>query len=347
MIHQQRLMLRMAMAIHEQLQPKTTNEPRIQLPTELWHQVELLNRKCHKAIEQNWTLSANRLNRDMRAAIERLRYEVSELENRFRPINHVNSIASVRDIRSDLMSLHDEFEHVALNLRERTLSVTTEAIVLEGTYLGPFEIRLALKKESEGLPFSYRVIAVDPNPAAANESVTHPHVQDESVCEGDGKQPIRQALEQGRLLDFFLIVANLLRTYNSGSPFVALSDWQGVECSDCGTVVDNDDRWTCQECETAICSECNILCPGCSDVFCHDCVSRCEGCDEHFCNGCLDSCSDCGATLCQDCLENDERCSCNEQEVEAKEMQEGRAGPQSENETAVQSDRLGQVALPA
>ena len=39
---------------------------------------------------------------------------------------------------------------------------------------------------------------LDANPADANHSVTHPHVQDEAVCEGEGRQPVRRALEQGR-----------------------------------------------------------------------------------------------------------------------------------------------------
>ncbi len=38
------------------------------------------------------------------------------------------------------MSLHEEFEQVESNLRERWLSVTTDTIELEGVYLGPFEI---------------------------------------------------------------------------------------------------------------------------------------------------------------------------------------------------------------
>ena len=49
---------------------------------------------------------------------------------------------------------------------------------------------------------------------------------DERLCEGDGRSAIRQALAQGRLLDFFMLVAGGLRTYNAESPFVALEIWE-------------------------------------------------------------------------------------------------------------------------
>ena len=36
----------------------------------------------------------------------------------------------------------------------------------------------------------YRVIALDPHPATKSESITHPHVQDERLCEGEGHAAI-------------------------------------------------------------------------------------------------------------------------------------------------------------
>jgi hypothetical protein len=88
-----------------------------------------------------------------------------------------------------------------------------------------------------------RVIAKDPPPCESRENVTHPHVMDETLCEGHGRHAIRQAIAQGRLLDFFTLVANGLRTYNEESPFVALELWYGAACSDCGAVVDDEDRF--------------------------------------------------------------------------------------------------------
>ena len=50
--------------------------------------------------------------------------------------------ATAHDIYQDLVALRQEFEELDYDLRERRLSVVTEPIVLEGVYLGPFEIRL-------------------------------------------------------------------------------------------------------------------------------------------------------------------------------------------------------------
>ncbi|MDP7019580.1 MAG: hypothetical protein QGG36_27535 [Pirellulaceae bacterium] len=351
MTRQQRLLMRMAIAIHEQLHSKTAHDKCVGLPTAAWEQCESRNRKLQKATQRGWNLAANRLIQDLRLAVERLCKEIAELDHKLRPSGGEGRKASVADIYADLVAMHDEFEDVVFNRRDHTLSVTTEAIELDGVYLGPFEIRLDWTDLLEGHPSNYRVIAVDPNPAAANESVTHPHVQDEAVCEGDGHQPIRNAMEQGRLLDFFMIVANLLRTYNSGSPFVSLSDWHGVECADCGSTVCDDERWTCEKCETTVCGECYYNCPGCDGIFCNECMTRCEGCDENHCSGCMKQCSGCDAELCQGCLNDNERCSdCHDQELEeeAKEMEGDGSGHRDDDAGApLQPNGLGQVAVPA
>ncbi|HUT58728.1 MAG TPA: hypothetical protein VNA25_12855, partial [Phycisphaerae bacterium] len=56
---------------------------------------------------------------------------------------------SLRDIYLDLQQAEDEFGDLAYDTKEQTLSVTTEAIKLEGVYLGPFEIRLDIRRLGE------------------------------------------------------------------------------------------------------------------------------------------------------------------------------------------------------
>ena len=229
MTRNERLLVRIATAIHDHIMPKQHATKSIELPAAAWQQCETLLRKMRRASQRDWQFAAGRLRRDLRMALERLHGELLELDRQLeRPIEKAQR-ASVGDIHADLFALHEEFEEVSFDRRGHTISVTTEPIELDSVYLGAFEIRLDWSDLSEGHPHNYRVIALDANPAAANDSVTHPHVQDEAVCEGDGHQPIRKALEQGRLFDFFVIVANLLRTYNSASPYVSLSDWYGVE----------------------------------------------------------------------------------------------------------------------
>ncbi len=340
--------LRRASAIYHHLQTAQPAQSTVAWPSAAWQRCELLSRRLRRASERGWHLTAARLQRELRELLRRLAAEFTAIERQIEPHLHDRPTASVRDIHADLKALQQEFDEVSVDRRQGTISVTTEPIELEGVYLGAFEIRLELNTPTPNHAHTYRVVAADPHPAAANESVTHPHVQDETVCEGDGRGPIAQALTQGRLFDFFVIVANLLRTYNAGSPYVSLEDWHGVECADCGSMMTADDRWTCEKCQTSICDGCSIRCPACDDVCCGECVSGCSGCDEHHCDACLDSCSQCDANVCPGCLDENERCpDCPNPETETHDDELAAGEHNRGTDAPVQSDRLGETAVPA
>ena len=103
----------------------------------------------------------------------------------------VRSIASQGDIYQDLLALEEEFPEVQIDLAEAQISVTTEPLILEGIHLGPFQIRLDWQQLKATHP--YRVVALEANPAASNEEITHPHVNGQLVCEGDGRVAIAAA----------------------------------------------------------------------------------------------------------------------------------------------------------
>ena len=115
---------------------------------------------------------------------------------------------SATDVYHDLLALKGEFEEVEIDLEENDLSVTTDDIDLDGVCLGPFQIRLEWQQIGQASQ-PYRVIALDPHPATKSDEITHPHVQDERLCEGDGRAAIADALAEGRLLDFFLLVSQV------------------------------------------------------------------------------------------------------------------------------------------
>ena len=122
------------------------------------------------------------------------------------------------------MALKGEFTNLDIDIKAHEVAVTTDKITLEDVLLGEFEIRL--KWDCIGrVQKPYRVIARDPHPAAKNEDVTHPHVQDEHLCEGEGQTAIAAAIAEGRLYDFFLLVSQVLHTYGRGSAYVALDRW--------------------------------------------------------------------------------------------------------------------------
>jgi hypothetical protein len=226
--------------------------------------------------------------------------------------------------------------------------VTTEPVVLEAIDLGRFQIRLSWQRLHDDQP--YRVVALDPAPAACNSSVTHPHVNDEILCEGDGRASVRRALAEGRLFDFFTMVGRLLQTYAPGRAHVELDQWEGVRCHDCGSNMNEDEAYVCTRCDQMICSDCSSTCRQCDQTFCSGtCAESCGQCGESICRRCLTQCADCQLPMCPECLDDQNLCpKCHEQQPEsddrAAELEEADA---TATEPAVYADGLGQAPHPA
>ncbi len=218
---------------------------------------------------------------------------------------------------AELLELNDEFESVGWD--KNFLWVTTESITLEDVYLGPFDIKLRLDRIGHpGEDDDFEIKAIDPHPAGGDGEVTHPHVSGGRICQGDAKAPIRLALRQGRLTDVFQLNNAVLTTYNPGSPFVKLEDWDGVRCTDCDSSVPSEDTSYCEACGDDYCDECSTCCPNCDVTRCMGCLIGCTDCGEGYCSSCLSPCKACKAKgLCVDCLEEDLCASC--RDAQAKE----------------------------
>lgn len=307
-------LLRLAVAIRAELASHRGRDRLIELPVRSWQRCVDFMRQIRRAELRGWHLAAAELATDLRLTISSVQNELAAVLKELPATTITETTAKTSDICADLVALKEEFEELNYDLRGRWLSVTTEPITLNGIYLGPFEIRLDWRRILGRDESTYRVIAKDPHPAECRDNVTHPHVCDEQLCEGHSRQVIRQALVQGRLLDFFTLVASGLRTYNEESPFVALEIWYGKTCADCGAVVDEDECHVCRKCEESICENCEAACCGCSEACCSSCISHCEACDDNYCHGCLQPCHQCRIQVCPGCLEEDERCTnCHEE----------------------------------
>ncbi|MEX2673359.1 MAG: hypothetical protein WD294_14755 [Phycisphaeraceae bacterium] len=110
-----------------------------------------------------------------------------------------------------------------------------------------------------------------------------PHPMPQAV---DAGVAIRAALTSGRLCDFFLLVASVLTTYNSGSPYVSLDEWYGDPCSDCGRRMHENDSISCENCEQDYCSACTGCCDCCDQTHCLGCLKTCTACKEDLCDHC-------------------------------------------------------------
>lgn len=319
-----RRQIRAAVQIHTHLVGGGRLSPLPVLYDHEWDELLATIKRFELVRDRGWQSAADSLlsTLDLSAAslsrrLDRFRYELPRTPSAIQ-------VSGPRDIAADLAALEDEFEEVELNLQEKKLSVVTSAIELEGTYLGPF--RIVLNWEEIGQGPCYDVIATDPQPADANDDVTHPHVTGESLCEGEGSIPIRKAIAQGRLLDFFTLVKQILETYNPDSAYVALSRWNGGEdCYECGYSMSHDESWGCERCSTTLCDDCRKICEDCESSLCSGCYSPCSDCDGAFCRGCLEFRPGTKVLICKQCLEKGETSDDDETPAspEAKQSHEG------------------------
>jgi len=274
------------------------------------------SRKLGLALARDWLAAADRCCKSASRQIENLPYAISRaqtfLDRRER------DMPTLSGILEELKAVEAQFGDLELDAEEYTLSVITEPIVLEDVYLGPFRIALYLGRLHEMYHrAAYFIVALEPHPAATDEAVTHPHVSNEVLCEGDGGAAIKAALEEGRLFDFYEMVCSILATYNLDSPYVPLCDWYGTPCYECGYVMDDESSYCCSYCENAVCDQCTHICTTCSEIICGSCVQKCEICEQSLCPTCAKSkCSECASVCCGSCL-NDYLCvNCQDKETE-------------------------------
>jgi hypothetical protein len=281
--------------------------------------------QCWRRIEQarnrGWALAARRL-------LDRLPDQVYQLQSRLNmvPRNDPGLVPpppSLHQIHQDLLALEGEFEAVEVDRRHRRIAVTTLPIELEKIDLGPFAIQLHLDRLHHRQDLScIDCVALEPNPAASNESVTHPHVKDNSLCGGEASVPIALALRQGRVLDAMLLVSGVLQNYNGDSPYISLDDWSGASCGDCGHTT--EDLSCCEHCQNDYCDHCISVCDLCDTSCCHECLERDEVSKQHCCPGCRQTCGQCDRTVDTDSfIESAGLCpGCHQQEQEHENNQQ-------------------------
>lgn len=275
-----------------------------------WLTLQRQVRRVGKAVDRGWFMAARR-------ELDTGRFDRNEwppLWQKFcRAVDdfqqHGGTDLTAMRLHEELRALVDEFD--AVDWSNEHLWVNTEPIELEGVYLGRFQIRLrldcigALATSDD----DFEVVALDPNPAGNHDEVTHPHVSGGRLCQGDATGPIRRALQQARLVDFFQVVCSVLRTYNAASPFVSLDEWEGVRCGDCGAGMSPEEASHCESCGDTCCDECYSCCQNCDTVRCAACLTDCHGCGDGHCGSCLSACEACGTSgFCEGCLAKCQQC---------------------------------------
>ena len=303
---QRRWALRAAVKIHEHLVGPARQPTLNDLPQSSWDQLCRTVERLRYVQRRGWQVAAGSLCDDLHYTCGCVQRQLESFREQIPSKSAPQQVAAPSEIAADLQALEQEFEDVELLLKVHSVSVLTAPIVLEDVELGPF--RIVLHWERIGQTRAYEVIAEEEHAAEGNSDVPHPHVRDQILCEGEGTAAIKVALSEGRVLDFFVLVRQILETYNSGSAHVSLSNWSGgTSCQSCGTSLSDDDYSTCDRCSDVVCSDCSNGCGSCSRYVCSGCSADCAECENQFCLACLTEAEGTGRQLCERCLEDQQK----------------------------------------
>lgn len=298
MLPRQILWLRAAMKIAAQYRENAARLHSLKsLPTFAWDRVERWERLYQKASRYQYQAAMRICRERLQQSFDYLFRECSTFRDELIQSSQHEPAPSLNTLYAELCALPNEFESVEIDWDEQEIVVLTQSVVLENIDLGTFEIRFRWSALSDSQP--YRIISMA---QTGEDDVHHPHVQADTLCEGEGKIPLKRALTEGRLCDFFLLIQQVLQTYNSGSAYVSLCRWFNVVCADCGDSVSREDVCSCTVCEHSICDCCLHRCSNCGEILCASCTDKCNSCDETYCRDCLSTCDTCCECFCRSCL---------------------------------------------
>ena len=221
-------------------------------------------------------------------------------------------------VASGIEGLRKEFADVRLErvseLNRDCLVVRTHNVILqhprsngEGMMeydFGPFEIALDIRRFESGQRRPYFVLAVEPHPAPGGRNgVTHPHINDRVMCEGNAGDVIHKVLSRGDLYTFFVVVNQTLNVYNRHSPHVPIEEWVAARdrpadqnyCCQCDGEVSDSNRASCDLCGSVGHDECMVYCEDVSEYFCENCIDQARTREY----GCGDGCDSVGHPGCR------------------------------------------------
>lgn len=309
--------------------------------SELTQELQQLTKLFTRAISKQWLASAVELKK-------RISYVTDSIEGRAKDIGPDTKeiIAGLRNyptqlnLIEDLKAVKEEFGNLLYDQEESCMVVFSKDITFDDVNLGSFELRIPINL----IGSSTTVVARTPNYPVVDEETTHPHIQNNEMCLGNGRNQFYDAIQQGRVLDAFTTLNSILITYNLNSAYVEIENWNinsedYTECNDCGDSTHVEETNTCEDCESCYCNHCIHGCDVCDGMKCEYCMNnKCSICkDKRLCKDCTHECQICDAIFCEECMSNstEEQTCANCQ----KDLDEGL-------ETEVRPECVGQIMLP-
>jgi hypothetical protein len=221
---------------------------------------------------------------------------IIERNNRRKEIN--KQVFDKKSVLKDMLALSHEFETFSFNKATKILYVTTKDIILNDGHdnminLGPFKISY----KTDSTPLWVRAKAIEPVKHYTSNNF-HPHVQaNGEICLGEGARALSMAHSRNAVFDVFLILKNLLNTYNPNSPYAKLETWMGRPCAHCGNPMGRNKN-LCHVCGDYVCQDCTKIFVnpyGSTKIICMTCTSeeknKCPGVsfeEENTCTNFID-----------------------------------------------------------
>lgn len=308
-------------------------------PDQQIHTLHRLRQRWHQAIRRGWLVAAAATKDTWELHLRWLINDLTACRTYTPPATALTPTTA--QVYRDLLALHDEFELVDVDPQTQTVTVHTDRIVLQDLDLGPFALVWNWSPDENRL----RVIAQDARYADQDENIPHPHVRDEELCVGEGEVALHHAFRSGRLLDAFLIVRQILQTYNPDSAYASLGRSTGHSCCGCASDMEGDEGCSCEGCGENFCRGCTRSCGACGHSVCHDCSTICPDCGNRICPTCrteIDAGRRRSCPACEDDATLDE-----EPDDDVAEAPTASESDRTPTDIDVHTDRLGEAALSA
>jgi hypothetical protein len=259
----------------------------------IYERIALIRRKTQSIGNTNNLKFARALKISVRSIYVQARRELEDAQYNFDSIYipEVRTGCAVRsneEVKISLLSNRDflSIENVFIHRTNNTLFMTTEPIVIKDIPLGPFEVHVSPIIDNAGMAY-----ALSPNPAISNPQVTHPNVNDNFICMGNGQNAYSLAVKQGRLCDAMQIAIAVVRTYGFRNPHLRIEAWHGENCEFCGKLNMQANIVQCADCHKYGCRECAFT----------RAARRCLPCHEHRLANPPAECYLCGSEAHNDC----------------------------------------------
>jgi len=207
-----------------------------------------------------------------------------EFPAHWRKIYDDKGITREQYILEELRGLNQEFDDLQVSI-DRIQVTTKSPVIFDSINFGKFRLSINFDYIDVIAEAITPIYPVFQHPSLYSCSCDgynlfpHPHIEDDSICLGNGENACDKALYDVRILDAFMIIQSVLNTYSPGTSYCFLEDYNTVICRTCWPDrVSFDNAFRCLGCHEIVCGK--HIAHICNATNCHKVL--CESCSEYY-----------------------------------------------------------------